>query len=584
MEKNKINKEDFKYALSKSFRAISGNAELSVNFPVINLEAINKSKFSLKDKVLNFNFPEDLSKENIILCRAEADFQALKIKFSNQATLKKFFNNNAPFNFFLQSLEDVRLQVLGKEFFEGIKNNLIYRHKKIYGEDYGDSSLSLINIVFESLMSDARFNNEKYATYIEQLRQNINSQAEFLKIATELFKQLQFKKIKQENDENLEGANTQEMEGGEKELQEAENKINNNTQENLQLKDSTEKSATPPKSTIEIDEQNDDSLEEESDASENTKPKNFTPQPNFVYKIFTKQHDEIAHAGDLADTATLKKLRTELEPTLKTIESLVQKIARSIYNKLMAKHKKTWVYNCEDGLIDSKKLSQVIIDPNYPNLYKQEVEKQFKDTVVTILLDNSGSMRGRFIKIAAVSAEILARTLESCGLKVEILGYTTKSWRGGESRKEWQDMGSPKNPGRLNDLLHIIYKDANVPWRKAKLNLALMLKEGILKENIDGEAIVWAHNRILHRLEERKIIMVISDGAPVDDSTLSANNQYFLDEHLKMVVNDIEKQQKVELIAIGIGHNVEKYYSNSITINNIDDLGKTMLFKLGELF
>lgn len=585
-KQNILNKEDFKTSITKHLRALSENSNLNVHFPVINLEAINDSKFDEKLDILNFNLPDDVSKNNLITCRAEADFQALKIKYSNKKVFNKFLSDDTSLNFFLQILEDIRVQAIGSHYFEGIKNNLTNRFNQIYSENES-GILSIIKPVFENLINQKQVNlPDNLLTEIEALKNSINNQSAYLTVAQNLFNIITFKTQIKPNEGGLEGiSNNNKLDEENLQKQQESQTIENHNNQNLKLQETQQNAQEKPSKTIEIEDEvkKKQQEEEENENSENhlVDEKNYV---GFKYKIFTDRYDEVAHAHNLSTTLELKKLRQDLEPTVKKVENVIGKLARSIYIKLMAKHKKSFEYGYEEGLIDTKKLSQIIIDPNYPSLYKKEVEKKFKDTVLTILLDNSGSMRGRFIKIAAATAEILTRTLESCGIKVEILGYTTKSWRGGNARKDWQNLGSPQNPGRLNDLLHIVYKDANTPWRKARLNLSLMLKEGILKENIDGEAIMWANSRLLHRLEQRKIIMVISDGAPVDDSTLSANNQNFLDIHLKETVKAIEKAGNIELVAVGIGHDVKRYYQNSITINNIDELGKVMLTKLAEIF
>ena len=291
------------------------------------------------------------------------------------------------------------------------------------------------------------------------------------------------------------------------------------------------------------------------------------------YKTYTKQFDKIISAEKLATNAELTKLRNQLDLKLVELKSLINKLANKLQRKLLSRHSRAWEWGLEEGIIDPARLTRIITDPTFPYLYKWEKETDWSNTVVTLLLDNSGSMRGRPIMVAALTADILARTMERCGIKVEVLGFTTSEWKGGQSRKLWVKNGSEKNPGRLNDLCHIIYKEADLPYHRAKKNLGLMLKEGILKENIDGEAILWACSRLAMRSEKRRILMVISDGAPVDDSTLSSNNGNYLDNHLKEVIKFIENKSEVELIAIGIGHDVNSYYSKAVTIRDVDQLG-----------
>ena len=306
--------------------------------------------------------------------------------------------------------------------------------------------------------------------------------------------------------------------------------------------------------------------------------------PTDAYKVFDTRFDEVVDAPDLCDEEELIRLRQMLDRHMENVTSIVGKLANRLQRKLMAHQNRSWDFDLEEGILDAAKLHRVVTQPLSPLSYKQEQDTKFRDTVVTLLLDNSGSMRGRPITIAAVTADILARTLERCGVKVEILGFTTRAWKGGQSRELWQQAGKPPAPGRLNDLRHIIYKSADAPWRRAKKSLGLMLREGILKENIDGEALLWAHDRLLARREDRRIMMVISDGAPVDDSTLSVNSGSYLEKHLRDVISYIESKSPVELLAIGIGHDVTRYYRRAVTITDVDQLGGAVVGQLTDLF
>ena len=333
--------------------------------------------------------------------------------------------------------------------------------------------------------------------------------------------------------------------------------------------------------------ENDDSKESE------VEDKNGIPSPlrskynnlkKNKYNIFTSEFDEIAKAEDLENINEITKLRQSLDQQLTSLQNFISKLANKLQRQLMAKQNRSWEFDLEEGTLDSSKLTRIIMDPLHPVSYKKEKNTEFKDTIVTLLIDNSGSMRGRPISVAAICADILSRTLERCSVKVEILGFTTKNWKGGKSREKWNLENKPFAPGRLNDLRHIIYKSADVPWRQSKKNIGLMLKEGLLKENIDGEAILWAFKRILKRKEERKILMVISDGAPVDDSTLSVNSGDYLEKHLKNTVRWIEDNSDVEILAVGIGHDVTRYYNKAIKIADVQDLGDVMINQLTELF
>jgi len=307
------------------------------------------------------------------------------------------------------------------------------------------------------------------------------------------------------------------------------------------------------------------------------------PDPN-AYKPFTTRFDEVVDAADLCDPAELERLRHLLDQQLLHLQGVISKLANRLQRRLMAKQQRSWSFDLEEGILDAARLARVVANPVLPLSFKMEKETDFRDTVVSLLIDNSGSMRGRPISIAAISADILARTLERCAVKVEVLGFTTRAWKGGQARESWVAAGKPATPGRLNDLRHIVYKAADMPWRRARKNLGLMLREGILKENIDGEALEWAYNRLLARPEQRRILMVISDGAPVDDSTLSVNAGNYLERHLRQVIERIETRSPVELVAIGIGHDVTRYYRRAVTIVDAEQLGGTMMNKLAELF
>jgi cobaltochelatase CobT len=304
----------------------------------------------------------------------------------------------------------------------------------------------------------------------------------------------------------------------------------------------------------------------------------------FDYKVFTEEFDEIVEAQELCDYEELDRLRAYLDSQLTGLQGVVTRLANRLQRRLMAQQNRSWDFDQEEGLLDAARLARVVVSPGHSLSYKVEREQEFKDTVVTLLIDNSGSMRGRPISIAAISADILARTLERCGVKVEILGFTTRAWKGGMSREKWLAGGKPAQPGRLNDLRHIIYKKADEPMRRARRNLGLMMREGLLKENIDGEALLWAHNRLLGRAEDRRILMVISDGAPVDDSTLSVNSAGYLEMHLRKVIDWIERQSPVQLVAIGIGHDVTRYYKRAVTIMDVEQLGGTIIEQLAGLF
>jgi cobaltochelatase CobT len=335
---------------------------------------------------------------------------------------------------------------------------------------------------------------------------------------------------------------------------------------------------------VDSDERNESDREEPGEKPIRPKVRNEPDDPNANYRVFTRAFDEVKSAEDLCPPEELARLRNYLDQQLKPLQSVVGRLANRLQRKLLAKQNRAWSFDLEEGVLDTARLTRVIVDPMSALSFKQEEDMPFKDTVVTLLLDNSGSMRGRPIMVAALCADILARTLERCGVKVEILGFTTIAWKGGASKDAWLKADRPPQPGRLNDLRHVVYKAADAPWRRARRNLGLMMREGLLKENIDGEALLWAHDRLVGRSEQRRILMVISDGAPVDDSTLSANPGNYLERHLRAVIHWIETRSPVELIAIGIGHDVTRYYRRAVTITDAEQLGGAMTEKLAELF
>ncbi len=357
--------------------------------------------------------------------------------------------------------------------------------------------------------------------------------------------------------------------------------------EDMQEAEGESESAEMEAQAIDSDDSPDDQdIDDDTEGEEPYRPQlpfSNTASQDF-YKVYANSFDEVVSATDLCDDEELARLRAYLDKQLSSLQGVVARLANRLQRRLMAQQNRSWEFDIEEGILDTAKLMRVVIDPMHPLSFKIEKDTNFRDTVVTLLIDNSGSMRGRPITVAATCADILARTLERCGVKTEILGFTTRAWKGGQAREKWLAAGKLPNPGRLNDLRHIIYKAADEPWRRARKNLGLMMREGLLKENIDGEALIWAHNRLLGRPEQRRIMMVISDGAPVDDSTLSVNSGNYLERHLRQVIGDIEGKSPVELIAIGIGHDVTRYYKRAVTIVDAEELGGAMTEKLAELF
>ena len=590
--KPEILKEKLKQALNSTARAISDEL---INKPDQN--DINENK-----KLDFFNLENLNSKSDFIKARADSDSLALKKKFSND----KIFRKNSPSNSSCKSLysiaEKIRYELLGCKMLKGIETNLLrnynqniqskrkgqiktkedipiseafelYMLKKFYG-------IKLNTITNEILSFWEKDFDKVIKEHINFLKENLEFQKKYSAKFSEILQQMEIfqnedtyenKEENQDSDQNNPSSDNQDDENEDKKDQNKE--------------DEAEASL---ESDYDIDEYKlDDQLLEVSDDHQNNEQvvqKKNISDLNTEYKIFTHQFDEITKAESLENSEESLKLRKTLDQQLIGFQDIITKLANKLQRQLLAKQNRTWEFDLEEGLLDSSKLPRVIMDPYNSLSFKKEKDLDFKDTVVTLLIDNSGSMRGRPITIAAICADILSRTLERCSVKVEILGFTTKNWKGGKSRELWNKDGKKKAPGRLNDLRHIIYKSADIQWRQCKNNIGLMLKEGLLKENIDGEAISWAFNRLKKRKEERKILMVISDGAPVDDSTLSVNSGDFLEKHLKKMVKFIEDKTETEILAIGIGHDVSRYYNRAIKITDVNELGDVMISQLSELF
>ena len=426
---------------------------------------------------------------------------------------------------------------------------------------------------------------------IEKLISQMDDQAAFARTVRDMIRDLTASDDPSEVDEDEQGE-TEAEDGTEPDDaqgdMESEETPEGASAEQIEAGDSDEADGEETNVSIEADAEmeGDDAPDEEDEGAQPIRP-NYADgdeKRDFAYRIFTRAHDEIAQAPDLCDPEELTRLRAYLDHQLQGLQGAVSKLANKLQRRLMAQQNRSWSFDLEEGVLDTARLTRVVTDPTAPLSFKQEDDSEFRDTVVTLLLDNSGSMRGRPIMVAALCADILARTLERCAVKVEILGFTTKAWKGGLAREDWVKANKPAGPGRLNDLRHIIYKSADAPWRRARRNLGLMMREGLLKENIDGEALLWAHDRLVARPEQRKILMVISDGAPVDDSTLSVNVGNYLERHLRQVIEEIETKSPVELMAIGIGHDVTRYYQRAVTIVDAEQLGGAMTEQLAALF
>ena len=592
MNKEDNLKEKFKQALISTIKVISDEYGVETEL-----------KKNLSSKNYNFFELDNLSsKQDYIKLRAETDSEALKRKFSNKEIYKKNLPKNSSCRLLYDITEKIRYELLGTKMLKGISKNLKenYNHKIVIKrkdqlktkEDVSISEafeLYMLKNFFdikliplsEKILSfwenDFKTSLDKHLNYLNKNLENqeiYNSKFSQLLQEMEIFKSENYDE--EENQKNKDEQNNN------------PNRDSGNENQDDQEKSQQEQDQNGIDADYDLDEYRMDEQLVDTDSDKQSSETVFQKMNASIedkeYKIFTSQFDEISMAENLDSKEEIIKLRKSLDQQLVSFQDLITKLANKLQRQLLAKQNRAWEFDLEEGLLDSSKLTRIIMDPYNSLSFKKEKDLDFKDTVVTLLIDNSGSMRGRPITIAAICADILSRTLERCSVKVEILGFTTKNWKGGKSREEWNKNNKPKNPGRLNDLRHIIYKSADTHWRQSKRNLGLMLKEGLLKENIDGEAISWAFNRLKKRKEERKILMVISDGAPVDDSTLSVNSGDFLEKHLKKVVKFIESKSEIEILAIGIGHDVSRYYNKAIKITDVQELGDVMIGQLSGLF
>ena len=585
-------KEKLRQALSSTIKVISGDLELDHN-----------KKRERTSNNLEFLEVENINnKEDFIKARAESDSSALKKKFSNEKIYKKNLPNNSSCKSLYAIAEKIRYESLGGKMLKGIEKNFKENYTQMINLKRKDQLKTKedvsINEAFELYMlknfHNIRLNelSSKMLNFWERdLDQTIYKHLEFLKknLENQNIYNSRFSEILQEMD--IFQSDDQDEINDENQDENSNNPSNNDNEKDSQdekSQDSDDEVKSGLDSDYNIDEYKlDENLidtDSKEESSEQVVHKKNINDVNLEYKVFSNQFDEIIKAENLENDEEINKLRKTLDQQLIGFQDVITKLANKLQRQLLAKQNRSWNFDLEEGLLDSSKLPRIIMDPYNSLSFKKEKDQDFKDTIVTLLIDNSGSMRGRPITIAAICADILSRTLERCSVKVEVLGFTTKNWKGGQCREFWNKKGKPKTPGRLNDLRHIIYKEADTHWRQSKKNLGLMLKEGLLKENIDGEAIHWAFNRLKKRREERKILMVISDGAPVDDSTLSVNSGDFLEKHLKKVVKFIEEKSDLEILAIGIGHDVSRYYSRAIKITDVNELGDVMISQLSSLF
>ena len=574
--------ETIKEAVTAATRAISGNKELEINLGGMGSSLPHPPK-TLKE---------------LSAYRGKADSLACVEKYRDKSV--RITASNEKVSSLIKVMEDSRVEILGSINYPGIATNIKSKFDdkcKLYEsfedhEDHLEIALEtwLRNLCLPNIESNSSslflkywgkvFDNQE-TELKDKLKESLNDQSKFQEIAEDFLNNLNIDQEESEQEESdLEDENEKEEEsasesGEDEESQESESSSELDNQEGDEETDAD---------SGDIDE--DAIVDENQEIMTNQSwLESLVGQTStFSYKVYTRNFDEEIKAEDLCSPEELQRLRKHLDQLMGPSKTTISKLAHRLQRFLMAQQNRSWEFNKEEGMLDSARLHKIITDPLTPLTYKIEKDTEFRDTSVSLLVDSSGSMRGRSMTVAAICADIISTTLERCNVKTEVLGFTTKQWKGGESRKLWMENGKPENPGRLNDIRHIIFKSADTPWRRGQKNFGLMLREGLLKENVDGEALIWAHDRLARRTEQRKILMVISDGAPVDDSTLSTNPTNFLDLHLRQVIHSIETKSDINLIAIGIGHDVTRYYKNAVTIHRAEELGGAMLEQLTDLF
>lgn len=604
--------EMFLKANAASLRALAGGTQHEVRY-------VGQDSIITNDGVRLPAPPREPSANTENQLRGASDAAGLWLAHHNKKTHQRVSPKSSAAKMVFEAAEKARVEAIGSNDMAGVRKNLTERLETHYtlhplGIPSPEASDQLENglseavrlIIREKLTGEKSpaaagiamdlwrpFIESRAGDLLEEMKSATQNQAVFADFAKQLIGALQSNLGENsedgddgEGDDDSTGKQTEDDQEGEQQAQSAtgEDDSDGNDSQSVEM----EGDAAAMAAEDGVDDDSDEEMESQAEGdSPGGDPRDYQSDEtarNQGYRIFTDKYDEIIEAAELCDSEELDRLRGLLDRHLESLTSVIAKLANRLQRKLMAYQNRSWDFDLEEGVLDAGKLHRVVTQPLSALSFKQEQDTKFRDTIVTLLLDNSGSMRGRPITIAAVTADILARTLERCGVKVEILGFTTKAWKGGQSREAWQLAGKPDKPGRLNDLRHIIYKAGDIPYRRARRSLGLMLREGILKENIDGEALLWAHNRLLARHEDRQILMVISDGAPVDDSTLSANSGNYLEKHLRQVIAMIQERSPVELLAIGIGHDVTRYYERAVTITDAEQLGGAVMTQLADLF
>ena len=600
MDKEQI-REAFKRALLHTTRALSSQRDVEVGFGGEHAQVQGKTaRIPLPARVLD--------KASAAIARGESDAAALRLAHHDAAAHQKLAPKGAEERAVFTALENARCEAIGALALKGVGDNLAASLDKIIADKAYDrlsatdaAPLSDVAALLLRERLTGRASPPAASGIMEAWRKELeeragpsldalasaatlDDQAAFASLARSFIRDLEL-----DDDDQGDQDSEQNNEGDDAESDSDEDSDSGDDESAADEMPEDPGSGEADSGDAEMsDSDMESTLEEDDGAAENAKISSLKAQfqgdTGAAYRAYTTEFDEVADAADLCDPDELLRLRRSLDRQLENLHAIVARLANKLQRKLMAQQNRSWLFDLDEGVLDAARLARIVADPMQPLSFKMEREQDFRDTVVTLLIDNSGSMRGRPITIAAICADILARTLERCGVKVEILGFTTRAWKGGQAREKWVADGRPAKPGRLNDLRHVIYKSADAPWRRSRPSLGLMMKEGLLKENIDGEAIMWAHSRLLARPEARRILMVISDGAPVDDTTSSANGGAYLERHLREVIGFIESRSAVELLAIGIGHDVTRYYRRALTIVDVDQLGGAIIDKLAELF
>jgi cobaltochelatase CobT len=596
--------DPFKKALAEATRAMAGEGELTVAF------SVDPPGFSAGTMRLP-QVTRRMTRDEVLLARGTADAYALRLRYHDDATHRRYAPPGETASALFEAMETARCEAMGARAMPGTAGNIDAKiaeeaRRGGYGEitDPGQAPLAQAAGYMVRQIATGRklpkgaenvlelwrgFLESHAGDTLEGVGTVLDDQQAFARFARRVIDELGYGDQLGEDPDSEDELEEEAGDEAEEQPQESGGEAEDQTEQEASGEDAPSDQRADPEDLKAAMEQADDSdFAEEMDVEDSEAPEMRPPPPHSdadpAYKVYATRFDEEIAAEDLADPVELERLRAYLDQQLEPLKGAVARLANRLQRRLQAQQNRAWDFDLEEGTLDAGRLARVVANPLTPLSFKMERDTDFRDTVVTLLLDNSGSMRGRPISIAAISADVLARTLERCQVKVEILGFTTRAWKGGQSREAWLAAQRPTLPGRLNDLRHIVYKSADAPWRRTRPNLGLMMKEGLLKENIDGEALEWAHRRLLARPEARRILMVISDGAPVDDSTLSVNPANYLEKHLRDVIAMIERRRQVELIAIGIGHDVTRYYGRAVTITDVEQLAGAMTEQLASLF